>query len=255
MAHRLRCELIGMHVEESELLRLANLPVARQISLLSGKVSSPQGRAMELDMQAQRVLIRNDFVSHMHRAKLTWSFRVERGRVAAALLSAASGMDLLVVGKAGRSVVAGRRLGSVPRGILSGEHGLVLVVAHGARLRGPLVVVYDGSSAAQAGLMLAAGLTDWHDGHIEVLLVADRPETIAELKQGALGSLARLGALARCSTLIMPGVPSMVRAVESTGRGTVVLPAGGGFFHREMLLSVLDRLENAVFVVQGVDRT
>jgi hypothetical protein len=178
-----------------------------------------------------------------------WSFRVERGRVGATLLSAASEVDLVVMGKAGRSVITGRRLGSVAREMLSGAAGPVLVVADGTRLQGPIVVVYDGSHHADKALVVAARLVDRQAGYLDILVITGRLEAIAELKGQAVSALATRGLLARCSSLTMPSVSRLVRVIESLGRGTVVLPAGDGFLDQDMVLSILERLENAVLVV------
>jgi nucleotide-binding universal stress UspA family protein len=243
------CELIGVHVKDSQLERVADSGFARGVSLESGRRFWLNGGSIEQQVQAQVVRIRRDFSSQADRAGISWSFAVGRGRIGASLLSSASQVDLVAVGKAGRSVVSGTGLGSVAREVLSRAPGVALVVAHGTALQEPVVVVYEPSAQAERALLVAAGLTGQESSHLEVILLAEEPEQVAPVKAQAMTMMAGRGLLARCHNLIEPNVQGLARVIEAMGRNTVVLPAGGGVLDLETVLAVIERIQNAVFVV------
>ena len=89
---------------------------------------------------------------------MRWSFAVRRGVVSAELIAAAQEGDLLTLGQLGWPLPGRRRLGSITAAVLTQTPAPVLIVRQGMHLHAPYLLLYDGSSAAQRGLSLAASL-------------------------------------------------------------------------------------------------
>ncbi len=148
LAVLLRGTLQGVFVENVELLRLAQLPFAREISLSSNTVRQLQSKQLERELRAQAEQARGLLERQARRHSLQWSFRVERGAVIAAV---AGNLDIAVVGRPQLQ----RRQSAVTDG------------------GGTVLVPYNGSPGSRHALELATTMTTDGAGLL-VLLAADQ---------------------------------------------------------------------------------
>ncbi len=169
LAERLDAELQGLFVEDINLLRLAQLPFARELRFphsTTHKVDAPQ---MEEQLRGQAAQAQRLFRREAERRNITHSFTVVRGVVAASLLKAALESDLLVLGRASHSLVRTERLGSTAQTAVSQAERSVLLVHPQADLSRPPLLIYDGSTAAERALSMAANLVQ-RNGRLYILL-------------------------------------------------------------------------------------
>lgn len=159
LAARLHAELLGLFVEDVNLLRLVELPLASHYSLSSGSDLRLDTPALESQFRELADRARTALEAVAARLALHASFRVARGSVTAELLSATREGDLLILGRAGHSLVRGEGLGGTARLAARSAPGPVLLLPPGATLVGPVVVLQDASvgsrSAVDAGVRLA----------------------------------------------------------------------------------------------------
>ena len=101
-----KAELVGLFVEDAQLLRLAESPQAREVLYPSAQQRPLTLATMEQRLRAQGEQARRAMASLANPAQVQWSFRVVRGEVNAELLAAASEMDVLALGKTGWSSLA-----------------------------------------------------------------------------------------------------------------------------------------------------
>ncbi len=101
LATLLRATLEGVFVEDAELLRLAQLPFAYEISLASATARRLESRQLERDLRAQAEQARRLVERHALQHQLTWSFRVERGGVSATLQGHQT-LDVAILGRSHR---------------------------------------------------------------------------------------------------------------------------------------------------------
>ncbi len=156
LAARLGADLEGLFVEDVNLLRLAALPVARQLPLPSGSWQPLDPHAIETELAALARRAREALARAAEPHRVAWSFRVTRGNVSIEVLSAAGGADLLVLGAAGHRIGPGR--GETARTAATRSPVPVLVLGRGAEVGRPVVVAVDGSAASDRALALAARL-------------------------------------------------------------------------------------------------
>jgi len=102
LAVRWRARLHGVFVEDDDLLRLAHLPFARQVSLGAG-VERLTLQQAERQLRAFAEHARRDVAAAATRQNVDWSFAVVRG-AAAAGIAAASATDFIVAGTATRPI-------------------------------------------------------------------------------------------------------------------------------------------------------
>jgi nucleotide-binding universal stress UspA family protein len=245
LAARLGAELEGLFVEDVNLLRVAGLPFASQLSSLSGAPRPLERRALELELRALAEAARTALAQAAQRLDVEWSFRVARGQVSVELFEAAGNADVLVLGRTGRRV--GRRPGGTARAAASRAPTSVLLVGPGPGLGQPILVAYDGSPAADRVLDLAARL-DGGAGGLTVLMTAASPAEAEKLAERARRRLAREGESApRC--VMVARRQDLVRAVQASG-ALLVLGAAAAALGEAGLELLLEEIESPLLVVR-----
>jgi len=95
-AAALQAELLGLFLEDVELLRFAGLPFAREVgaSAMSRGLDVP---TMERRLRSQAVAARRSLAAAAEGKPVQWAFRVERGSVEIQLRKALASADLVVL--------------------------------------------------------------------------------------------------------------------------------------------------------------
>ncbi len=251
LAARFQAELAGLFVEDESLLRAADLSFVSEVGLFSATCRRVDGEEMERQIRVQSRRVRRVFTVTTERAQVAWSFRVARGTVLREVLAAASEADVLVLGKAGWSLVRRGHLGSTVRGILPKRFGLALILEEGTCLGAPLAVVYDGSPAADRALAAADVLRQEPDVDqpLIVLVLAKDPDEAESLQSQAVSHLAEQGGQARYRTLTQANVLQLVDILQVEQCGTLVLPAQGMVLRNSALVSLLEGLDLPILLV------
>ena len=192
LATRFQAELLGLYVEDINLLRLAQLPFAREVGTFSAGVRRLDVTEVERQIRVQTVRARRIFESRTGRTEVQWSFRVTRGSVTQEVVTAASDADLLVAQlAAGRPVSLRLRLTCRDAG-----------EAESATVIGEVV----GSELPQEIVLLGAHLDSWDlgtgalDDGAGVAVVTEAARRIARLapRQAAFSFLVITAFCCRC---------------------------------------------------------
>lgn len=250
LAAGLKAELLGLFVEDINLLRLAELPFAREMGVFSTTRRRLDILEVERELRAQASRARRALAIAAGRAQVPWSFRVARGVIAAELLTAASEADLVILGKVGWSLTGRRHLGSTARAVLSQATCLTLILQEGVRLSLPILTVYDGSTPAQKALAAAIRLVRGKNGYLTVLILADGPDAARELQTNVAKWLRERGLEARYRWLVGADVRHLPRIVDAEGCGMLVLPGQHSRVQSQGLLVWLDEVTCPVLLVR-----
>ena len=250
LASRAGAELLGLYVEDINLLRLAELPFAQEVGQFTAIRRRLDIREVERQIRGQTVRVRRMFEVTTQRTRVRWSFQVTRGTVVNEVLQAASAVDALVLGRAGWSLVAPSRMGSTARAVLSGAPGLALIVPQGGCLGPPFLVLYDGSPSAQKALDVVVGLMRPEEGPLTVLLLAELPEHLEALRAHVQSWLGERALALRFRSLSAASVPDIVNTLHIEECGTLVVPLRSEVLDLEALQAVLDQVEVPVLLVR-----
>jgi nucleotide-binding universal stress UspA family protein len=251
LAVHFQAELAGLFVEDENLLRVANLSFVHEVGLFSAGRRRFDSQELERQFRVQRRRVRRVFTVITESARVRWTFRVVRGIVLSEVLAAASEADVLVLGKAGWSLLRRGRLGSTVRGILPDQFGLALIVKEGTCLGSPLAVVYDGSPAAERALTTAGTLHCQRENNkvLIVLLSADSPQRAQALQAEAADHLGGLDTTAHYRVLTGTNVLYLADALQADECGMLVLPARSQALQNNALVELLEHLELPVMLV------
>ncbi len=183
LARELEAELLGLYVEDANLIAISEHTFAREIDLLSGELRRLEAQEVERHLRRQAQRARRMLARLAESRGLRWSFLAVRGRVATEILARVGEVDLVLVGATGRSLR--RAPGSTVRALLAEAARPVLIIRRGARVGPRIHALHDGSPAGWEALAYAGRLARREGHQLTVLLEA--PEGAEEgerLEQG-----------------------------------------------------------------------
>ncbi len=248
LAASLEAELQGLFVEDVNLLRLAGLPVAREVLYPFVAATRLDRARMERELRSQATQARRALAAACEQRQIKWSFRVVRGEVVPEVLAAALEADLLSLGKASRPLIRRVRLGSTARAAAAQAPHSVLLLQRGAGIRPPVVVAYDGSSTARQALMMATHLAQEEGGYLTILIVADTPDVVQQLHAQAADFLRGHRLMIRYRRLVGAGVAMLTHEVRAEGSGVLVLSST--ILPPEAFQALLDEVDCPVLLVR-----
>jgi nucleotide-binding universal stress UspA family protein len=247
LAARLDAELIGIYVEDINLLRLAELQISREVGSHSARVSEIDSQHIQRQFRAQARRARQALALLAESADVRWSFRTTRGLIPIELLSATDEADLVILGKAGWS--KRKQLGSTAQTLVVQSSRHTLIIQSGIRMRRPLMVIYDGSEAGKKALETALTLRE-ADNPFIILISAESAEELNRLQADIQEWAKHTGAKPEYRWLTAVDEAAIARQVWSVGCGILVLPAESEFLPSEELLELLNETNCAVFLVR-----
>jgi nucleotide-binding universal stress UspA family protein len=250
LAATLEAELLGLFVEDINLLQLAGLPFAQEVSFSSATRRPLSSLSMEQDLRAQATRAQRALASAAERMRVRWSFRVVRGQVTGEVLAAALEADLLILGKISRPLTRRIRLGSTARAVIAQSPRSVLILQQGACIGQPVLVVYDGSTTARKTLAAAARLVQRMNDRLIVLIPSDRQHTAQLLEEQATEWLQKRGLQARYRRLENRDLSTLVQAVQTEGGGMLVVDGESALLQGEGIQELLGKIDCPILLVR-----
>jgi nucleotide-binding universal stress UspA family protein len=223
LAARLEAELLGLFVEDVELLRLAESPYACEILYASAKEAPLSRATMESRLRAQCEQARKALGAAAERLQVPWSFRSVRGKVTPEILAAAAEADLLALGKIGWSFGPLVRMGSTALEAAASAMPVLLVSEQGLPHEARLVVYYDGSAASKRSLLAASQLASPDTHAITVLLAPHELGRTAAMRDEVASALEGKDLEVRFREIDPQNETSLCRALKAEPPGTLVL--------------------------------
>jgi nucleotide-binding universal stress UspA family protein len=199
-------EIHGLFVEDTELLSLAGLPLAREVCRLTYVEREVQSGELERQFRFQARAAEQALTALASRRGLPCSFRTVRGEPVALLRETLEAMDLMLFG------VARHALSVADYGPLT---------TRGRHLSRPVVAVYDGSEPAQRALGIAAQLARAGAHALTVLLVGETPTALDALRAQATQQLGRQPAGFR--EIVKPEMGELIEQVYSSRACSLVI--------------------------------
>ena len=247
LAARYNAELIGIFVEDVNLLRLAEYPFTREIGLYSTRTTRIDVSQMERQMRAQARTVRRRLAMVAEGARLQWSFQTARGVVHVALREAAENVDLIVMGRTGWT--RQRHLGSTARVMVMESPRHTMILRRRVRFGVPVLVAYDGSEASRKALS-AVSLIWEEESRLTVLILAEDVELARHLQGETEEFLAGFAMAPRFRWLKIIDQDILAQIIREEGCGVVILPAGSEHLPADKLISFLNQTDCAVLVVR-----
>jgi nucleotide-binding universal stress UspA family protein len=199
LASALGAHLLGLFVEDINLLRLAGLPFAREVGRASAAARPLEFAEVERRMRMEAARAQRSIAGAAQRLQLQWSFRVTRGQMIAQVLAEAGQVDMVVFGRAGE---------------------------YAAPVVGPVLVLFDGSPAALQALATAARLAQANERQLGVLIPAGTTQSFQQQRGLAAASLGHGVPRASYVALASSDVAHLARAARAEKCSAFVLASG-----------------------------
>ena len=248
LAASLGAELLGLFIEDINLLRLGDVPFVREVGVSTGSVRQVDLPSIQRQLRAQASQARRQLFRLAQSMGLHWSFRVARGVIERELLEAASEADLLILGRRGWS--GSRHLGSTAQTLITQGPSVTLIMERRVKLEPTVLMLYDGSPSAQKALRMAADLVRKRRGYLIVAILAIEEEEARRLQTEAGLWLRSQHLQARYRWMMEEDERLIAELVRSEGGCMLVLPGEIPMLHGERLKAVVDRLHCPVMVVR-----
>jgi hypothetical protein len=213
LAANVGADLDVVFVEDANLLRLADLPVTREVDRLSG---------MTRDLDSQRILralhcevrqLRREILRIGKNTSVRSTVRVVRGHYLNEALAASAGVNVTFVHRA-RRALPGEHLPATPA-----RQGAAMAAL--PRGRPALWALFDGSAAAIRALKVALMLAGTRPGNLVVLVPGGAAEEIEGRKQAA--KVAAGGAHVQFLAVADDWISQLGRALTPAAGGLLVL--------------------------------
>jgi len=244
LAAELDAELNALFIEDEELLRLARLPFAGELGLMSASRRPLSDVELERTLRAQAARRQRQLEATATRSQLRWSFQVRRGALLTCVAEAAAEADIVTVSLSADPAQRWHEASRVQR-MLARAARPFLVLPSGAVPRPPFAVVYDGGDAARRTLRLAAQLSRHRELPVRVLLMA---EGVARRRE-AEAVLNEQQATGEFRTLMGLGVDDIARAARVEATGMLLVPVTGVLQQPDQIGKLLSAARCAVLLV------
>lgn len=249
LAAILGADVTGVFVEDQNLIRMAELPFAREVRWFSGEPRAMAPRALKRSLRAQAARVRKELIQRAESLGLAWQFERRLGHTIEVLLARARQADIVVLGRASQR--ARRKVGSTAQALIRAPGSPTLILPEDAQLPARILVLYDGSSIAEHVLQAGAALAANFGQGISVLIVAPDKPSAAGLQQECAEKLRGFQLQADYRWLVSPSRGDLARALEVVGAIAVVPPL---IRARETvgLTRLIDQLGCPILIVHGL---
>lgn len=247
LAELLRAELMGVFVEDVNLLRLAELPFAQEVRRHTATIEKLELRYLHRQLRRQAEQAQADLKRVANAHALSATFRVARGPVSAEVLAAALEADLLALGRI--SHAGPPRLGSTAKTAVAQTNRPVLLMRPGLPFDQPILLIYDGSPGAERALEVAAYLAG-ENGRLQVLLWAENAQQALAQEQAIRQSQQPKGLHLQFRRLTQPDVANLAYLVRLSGTGLMVLSDTNTRLPTAVIHTLLEELDHPILLVR-----
>lgn len=250
LAAHFRAELLGIFVEDINLLRLAELPFAYEVGAYSATRRRLDVPHVEKELRAQAEQVHRKLKKRAERARIKWTFQVTRGTVATELLSHASKMDLIILGKAGWSPKTFRHVGSTAQAILAESPCAAMLLQDKADFGLHIYVTYEETAPGRRSLAAAAALASIYGSQLTILIPEDSPDKGRDLQSKAAAWIKTQARETEYRLLQTANAYDLAQKLQAQSCGILVLPRESAVVKGDLLIELLKELRIPVFLVR-----
>jgi nucleotide-binding universal stress UspA family protein len=204
-------EIIGLFMEDVDLLALAELQVAREYCCLTHVDRQLNSADLQRQLRIQARSAQQALAAIAQRTGFTWSFQTVRGSLASLLQEALKEMDLMLLGARRRSLSLGGHFAPTTWTRASKQ---------------PVALIYDGTEASERALSVALRIARAGQHALSVFLVAVSADDFAPLRERCTESAGPLAL--RFQELVNPALSDILAAVSAERAGTLVVGINEG---------------------------
>lgn len=249
LAADLQAELLGLFVEDINLLRLAELPVAREVVYASSSARALDLPRLERALRVQAAELERTLANVAETTNVRWTFRVARGQVTTEVLATAQEADMLVLGRIGRSPSRRARLGPTAHAAATEAGRTVVLLERGVSLGRRVVVLFEGAEGAFRSLATAAQLAGENEQDLIVAICDEDSKGSNRLRTQSHDWLREQGRQARFRS-VDNRAARLIDIVQQERAQVLIVAADHPLAQRKTLPDLLDKSRCVVILVR-----
>lgn len=242
MASIFQAELEGLFVEDINWFYLSHVPFLSEISEFTGTKRDIGHFSMENEVRAQVKRLKKALQHAGDRLHIKYTFRSVRGKVENELITASSGVDLITLGRLGKSYLKDRALGTTALSILKQTNKPILLLQHGMQKGQSILVFVDESEVSERALKLAAYLAKKRNSHITILLTDHKSSHLESYRSFIHNTLGNIVRSYRVHLLNTEDISELSKIIREENGGLVIA-------HRENELFRENSLEKTIVAI------
>ncbi|MEN8130981.1 MAG: universal stress protein [Pseudomonadota bacterium] len=251
LAAMLRAELQGLFIQDFDLMRFADLPIAKEVISYSAIERRVDRAQLEKDLESQAKRISREFAQLAGQQKVRWSFETVRGYIESEVLDATERADLLIVHrKTGRTLVSHDQLGSTASMMATRSKRTVLILEGPVPLGQPLFVLVEESESGINALNVAVRLSKRNHRRLIVLIHTDSLNAFEGLRKEMQDGLLGRGREAEFSWLRKLEIPILSHKLWQEGGGVLIVAADAPFLKQTPLAQLIKQLKLPLVLVR-----
>jgi len=240
-------EIVGLFIEDADVLSLGNLSVAREIRYDDAQPKPPNAATLKRQLRAQASRIRTAFEERARTLTTNYSFQVMRGPIAPALCAACADFDVLMVATSRERIEQRRSLRAQVLGLLSGGPRTLIVVQEAPRREPRIAVLFEDHPGGVAALKIAATIAREQSLGLTVLIPRSRPRDEATLRNQVQKITGKHPDI-RYRFMREADVREIARASAAESVRALVLPRDGREHAERLIIELLDLVDCSLIV-------
>lgn len=263
MAQRMHADLMGLFIEDADLIGLGDNPLVRTVSSFSGVSGAIRRGVIEQALRRQITATRIALERAAEMRRISASFEVKRGHLAAALETYEE-TDFIVVRRSAPNVQhtpgsRQARINAVTRQVVTAARRPVIVLdmrwAATAPTFGRIATLFDGSPETAKALLAAVEIADRRRGDgISIVPIATTEAEADALARQAQDILRPLGHQPQIAQHVTPDLDALcamcARQGGSAHSGVLVLHADHALLQGDAMARLLETIDCSVMVVR-----
>lgn len=239
-------EILGLFVEDLDLLDLSRLSVAREITFDGTAARTVDQGRIEQQFRVHSARMRALFEAAARKLAARHTFRVTRGVLRAELLKVSTECDTLVVAHSRRNFGPRLTMRAQLAELLSGGPPTLVFVQEQWRTGQRIIALFDGSAASEVALQTAAAIARTEHLGLSVWTPAEGGEELQARAAKILGDANH------CVFRSMPfdDIDSLARNADAENARVVVVPGSDPDARHELVAGLLDRASCSIIVAR-----
>ena len=250
LAQHYKAELKAVFVEDTTLLRLAEMPFCYEVGEYTATVRKISTDDLSRSISVQSRWVTQSFRKTINQTDLNAEIFIRRGNINETIDEESLKSDLIIIGKTGTNPSGRRRLGSTAKALLKNHLIPLLLVEEDSRLGDPMMVYYDHSTLAKICLETAKALLD-PDDTLVILLEEEDPDENSQGKEYLQQWSAQHDVNISIQAIKIRTIRRFFHIIEGLKTGLLILPHDENSIDDELTLLFLERISLPVLLIRS----
>ena len=255
IAHQRGGELLGVFVEDSELLRVTACNVAVEVGASAAQSRDLQHSDLESIFRSLAAHAKQSLELAAERRRVPWDFQVIRGQVEETFSELIKDADVTALGAMSSRWPTSSGFGTTTLKVLKQAKGGVFIARNGKSITFPVTVVSRTLEESKLALETAFSMGSLCHHYFNVLyLPSDNPLHELELRQWLTQLSQDKAVLFRMFVIDPPTMMNVAGYLQAFRPGTLILP-DLPWLKKSRFLKQLQNLDCPVYLIRGMKET